>query len=74
MSMLTPAETGIRYPEIEVQLSGEDGNAFRIIGRVAIELRRAGVTAQEIQAFKMEATAGDYDHVLATAQAWVTVL
>lgn len=29
-----------KYPDVEVQLSGEDGNAFFIIGRVGAALRR----------------------------------
>lgn len=63
----------VKYPEIEVQLSGRDGNAFMIIGRVAKELRQAGVSAEEIKEFQDEATSGDYDHVLQTAMAWVDV-
>jgi hypothetical protein len=32
-----------RYPDIQVQLSGQDGNAFAILGRTAGALRRAGL-------------------------------
>jgi hypothetical protein len=32
----------VKFPDIEVQLSGEDGNVFAIIGRVRRALRRAG--------------------------------
>jgi hypothetical protein len=60
-----------RYPEIQVQLSGEDGNAFAILGRTAAALRAAGVPQQEIDAFFAEATSGDYDHLLQTTMAWV---
>ena len=63
----------VKYPEIEVQLTGQDGNAFMIIGRVARELRRAGVSSEEIKEFQSEATSGDYDHVIQTAMAWVNV-
>jgi hypothetical protein len=62
-----------KYPDIEVQLSGEDGNAFAIIGRVRQALRRADVSTEEIDEFTEEATAGDYDHVLQTCFKWVTV-
>ena len=68
------APNGVRYPDIEVQLTGEDGNAFGIIGRVRRALRQAGVSADEVQGFTDEATAGDYDHLLATCMRWVTVL
>lgn len=33
------ATTEIRYPEVHVQLTGQDGNAFMIIGRIAKALR-----------------------------------
>lgn len=59
------------YPDVEVQLSGEDGNAFYIIGRVTRALRRAGVPREKIDVFVAEATSGDYDHVLQTTMRWV---
>ena len=61
----------VRYPHVRVRLVGEDGNAFAILGRVARALRRAGVPPEEIRRFHEEATAGDYDHLLATVMAWV---
>jgi hypothetical protein len=64
---------GVRYPDVRVSLVGEDGNAFAILGRVQKELRRASVEPEEIQEFVREATAGDYDHLLQTAMAWVDV-
>jgi len=63
----------VKYPEIDVQLSDEDGNAFGIIGRVALALRRAGVPKDEIDAFRTEAMSGDYDNVIQTAMKWVNV-
>lgn len=63
----------VKYPEIEVRLVGEDGNAFAIIGRVSKALRRAGIPKEEIAMFRVEATSGDYDNVLQTAMKWVEV-
>jgi len=60
-----------RYPEVQVQLSGEDGNAFAILGRTTAALRAAGVPSEEIDAYFAEATSGDYDHLLHTTMAWV---
>jgi hypothetical protein len=60
-----------RYPDIQVQLSGEDGNAFAILGRTAQALRRAGVAHEEIDDYFAEATSGDYDHLLQTTMGWV---
>ena len=62
-----------KYPEIEVDLVGGDGNAMVIIAKVTRALRRAKVPAAEIKDFAAEATSGDYDHVLDTAMAWVDV-
>lgn len=64
----------VRFPEIEVQLSGEDGNSFAIIGAVQRALKRNGVSKEQLNAFTAEATSGDYDHLLQTAMRWVTVL
>ena len=64
----------VKYPEIEVQLSGEDGNAFAIIARVSKALRREGATDEERKEFFDEATSGDYDNVLRTCIRWVAVL
>lgn len=65
--------SNIKYPEVEVQLSGEDGNAFGILGKVSKALRRAKVSEEEIDAFRTEAMSGDYDQVIQTAMAWVSV-
>ena len=67
-----PADpTQPRHPEVQVQLSGQDGNAFAILGRTAAALRQAGVSQDEIDAFFAETTSGDYDHLLHTTMAWV---
>jgi hypothetical protein len=60
-----------RYPNVHVQLSGEDGNAFYIISRVRTALRRAGVDNADIEKFSEEAMSGDYDNVLRTVMRWV---
>ena len=62
----------IKYPHIEVRLVGEDGNAFAILGRVTAAMRKAGLSREEIRAYTEEATAGDYDHLLATTMRYVT--
>ena len=60
-----------RYPDIQVQLTGQDGNAFAILGRTTAALRAAGVPSEEIDAYFAEATSGDYDHLLQTTMRWV---
>ena len=63
----------IKYPKIEVRLSGVDGNAFAILATVGKALRRADVDAAEIEQFQTEAKSGDYDHLLQTCMKWVTI-
>ena len=53
-----------KFPEIEVRLVGEDGNAFAIMGRVAHAMRRAGVSEDEVKTYVEKATSGDYDNLL----------
>lgn len=62
-----------RYPDIEVQLSGTDSNAFALMGRVSEALKRAGAPAAEIDEFRAECMSGDYDHLLQTCMRWVEV-
>ena len=50
-----------------VKLVGRDGNAFAILGACQKAARRAGWSAERIKAVIDEMTAGDYDHLLATA-------
>jgi hypothetical protein len=63
----------VKFPHVEVQLSGEDGNAFFMIGRTIKELRRAGATTQQVNEFQTDAMSGDYDHVIQTIMKWVNV-
>ena len=58
---------------VKVQLSGEDGNAFFIIGRVTQAMRRAKVEKETIDSFSKEAMSGDYDNVLRTCMKYVKV-
>jgi len=66
MSTLIP-----KYPHIRVRLVGEDGNAFAILGRTKRALQDAGASADEVATFLREATAGNYDELLATVMHWV---
>ena len=67
------AIVGLVHPEVCVRLTGTDGNAFAIMGKVSQALTRAGVVQEEIEAFRAEAMSGDYDNLLQTAMRWVTV-
>lgn len=64
-----PEENGentmtIKFPKVEVNLVGEDGNAFSILARVTKAMRQAGIDKESIDAYREEATSGDYNHLL----------
>lgn len=63
----------VRHPEITVELTGKDSNAFNIMGLVNRALRKAGVPQEERDEFQAEAMSGDYDNLLVTCMRWVTV-
>ena len=58
--------------DVVVQLTGTDGNAFAVLGKVKGALKRAGHPELADEFFK-EATAGDYDHLLQTCFKYVDV-
>ena len=60
---------GIIRPEVE--LVGEDGNAFSILGRVKKALRRAGNDDAVVDSYLEQAMAGDYDHLLSVTMAFI---
>jgi ABC-type sugar transport system substrate-binding protein len=62
-----------KHPEITVTLTGQDGNAFAILGRCRAAARDAGLSDDEIAAFMAEAMEGDYDQLLQTAMRWFEI-
>lgn len=68
----TSPQTQLAIPltAIRVQLTGHDGNAFAVLGRVREALRRGG-RRDLIEPFTAEATSGDYDHLLQTCHRYV---
>ena len=62
-----------KFPQVNVQLSGEDSNAFFILGRVVKAMRLAVINKAECSAFRKEAMSGDYDGVLQAAMRYVSV-
>lgn len=59
--------------EVEVQLTGNDGNAFSIMASVKDALKKAGATKEEIDQYISDSMAGDYDNLLRVAMDWVEV-
>ena len=63
----------IKYPNIVVDLSTIDGNAFSVMGAVTRAMSRAGVDLDEINQYRREATSGNYDNLLAVTMNWVSI-
>jgi hypothetical protein len=60
------------YPQVQIQLVGQDGNAFFILGRVQGAMKRANLSKEQIKEFMDEATSGDYNHLLRTVMKYVS--
>ena len=58
--------------KVQVNLVGEDGNAFAILGRVRKALWE-GDYKDLIEQFTKEATSGDYDHLMQVVMEYVEV-
>ena len=65
-------DSTVKY-DIDVQLTGEDGNAFAILAAVVKGLKKAGASPVEVDEFQQEAMSGDYDHLLQVCMQWVNV-
>lgn len=51
--------------KVTLQLEGLDGNAFALLGAFVAQARKEGWAKEETEAVVKEATAGDYQHLLA---------
>ena len=60
----------VQFSNVSVQLTGEDGNAFAVLGRCTVAARHAGLSRELITEFREEATSGDYNHLLQTCMKW----
>jgi len=54
-----------------LELMGNDGNAFAVMGAVTSALRKAGRTNEEVHEYQSQAMSGDYNHLLAISMQWV---
>lgn len=63
----------VGYKKPRVKLSGQNGNAYVLMGRVSHAMRDAGISQDTIKAFVEEATAGDYDHLLKVCMKYAEV-
>lgn len=52
--------------KVKMQLAGQDGNAFSLLGAFRRTAIRQGWTSEEVAKVVDEAMQGDYDHLLRT--------
>ena len=58
--------------DIEVELVGQDGNAFAIMGSVTKALKRGG-RSDLVDEYRTEAMSGDYNNLLRVTMNYVVV-
>jgi len=59
-----------KYPDVVVELTDQNSNAFHILGLCKVSAQKAGLSQAEIEAFFCEATSGDYSKLIQTATRW----
>ena len=62
-----------KFPHVEVELVGQDGNAFAVLGAASKAMRQADIDKADIDEMMDEAMSGDYNHLLQTVRATVAV-
>lgn len=63
-----------KYPHVTVKLTSMDANVYALIGGTTQAMRRAGASADEVDAFRDEAFASEsYDEVIQTIMRTVNV-
>lgn len=69
-----PDSSEPKFPDVHVQLTGEDGNVFSIIGRVQRALRQGGASNEDVDAFWAEvSSARAYEEALLIVSRWIDV-
>jgi hypothetical protein len=71
----TPQQERYQMPkyDVKVRLSGNDGNAFAVMGEVKSALKKAGASKEELDQYLADSMSGDYDNLLRVAMDWVVV-
>jgi hypothetical protein len=59
--------------EVVIALHGPTGNAYAVMGLAAGAMKRAGAEKEEIVQYHAEATASDYENLLAVTRRWVNL-
>ena len=68
----SPVDESVKCPGVVVQLTGEDGNAFAILGKVTRAMKRGGFP-ELVNEYTTKAMSGTYDDLLRVTMEYVTV-
>lgn len=67
-----------KYKDIDIKLSGVDGNVYSILGKCMKAFKKYlnenKLDIGEADSFYEEATSGDYDHVIQTCMKWFNII
>ena len=74
MKQTQTTQSDVKYPNVTVDWSNIDGNAFFLLGSVTRAMRKADIDKIEIDKFMIEAKSGDYEHLLQTCMEWVNIV
>jgi hypothetical protein len=58
--------------DIKVKITGEDGNAFAILGKVSKALKKGGYS-DLVSSYREEAMSGDYNNLIRVTMKYVDV-
>jgi len=58
----------------ELELVGQDGNVFSILGNATRVARKAGWSKEKIEEFQKKAMSGDYNNALQTCMDYFDVI
>ncbi len=63
----------VKFPHVKVKLTGQNGNAFMVMGLTVSAMKKAKVPKEDIQKYQDDAMSGDYDHLLGVTMMTVNV-
>lgn len=57
--------------KVKCKLTGEDGNAFAVMGRVVTALKQAGVTEEKISIYLEDAMMSNYENLILVSMTYL---
>lgn len=70
---MTDGKAVLTIFDVDLKLTGHDGNAFMILGLAQETAKEAGIDKDLINEYVNEATSSDYNHLLKTTMEYFNV-